>query len=178
MKKLFPFLFALLAIALPSCELLNKVDDVTFEVKLSLDFPVDEAAVSSSSKSYVTTQIIDATDNADVAMYKDKIKDVKISKITYVVSDYGPAGSSVNFSNGGLFVVNTGKTIATATSVALPSVTTEKELTIDADGINELAELLKNDKMASLQLKGTFSSTPVKFILKSYYYCTITAKAL
>ena len=107
---------------------------------------------------------------------KDKIKKITVNKISYVISGYA-APNSVTFTNGKLTVASSGKTIASATSVNLQS-TAEADLTADLAGFNELAELLKADKSETVNLVGTFSSTPVTFKVTAYFHTTITAGVL
>ena len=160
-----------------SCSLFDKVEDITFEAKLPLEFLVNETAESLSPVTYSKSQTLDAAQNADVAKYKDKIKEIKVNKITYVISDYSASGAVVTFSNGLLSVASSGKTIASATSVNLQS-TAEAELTADTAGFNELAQLLKADKSETIKLGGTFSRTPVAFKVTAYFHTTITAGVL
>lgn len=174
-KKIVVPLMALLALSVFSCDLFE-TPDVSFDVKLPLDFVVDEGLVSSTSVDYYDTKTIDATDNADVAKYKDKIKDFKVNRVTYEITDYAAPGP-VTFTNGKLVVASSGKTIASAASVNLTN-STETELNADIDGFNDLAARLKDDKQETIALSGTFSSTPVAFKVRAYFYVTITAKPL
>ncbi len=161
-----------------SCDLLDKADEITFEAKLPLAFVVDEKAVNTGSKSYTYAKTLDALQNAEVAKYKDKIKKITINKITYVVSGYSaPGGAVVTFTNGKLTVASSSKTIAEAASVNLTS-TAEATLTADIAGFNELADLIKADKSETVNLVGTFSSTPVAFTVTAYFHTTITAGVL
>lgn len=160
-----------------SCDLLDKSDEVKFDVKLPLEFVIDETGVSSIPKSYASAKLLKATDNADVAKYKDKIKDFKLTKITYVITECAPSGT-VTFSNGSVILGTSGATIASVSAPKLLSDSPETELdSYDTDGFNTLATLLKNDKEAMVSLKGTFSTTPIKFKLTGYFYATITAEA-
>ena len=161
-----------------SCSLFDKAENINFEAKLPLEFVVDETATNAGAKSYTYSKTLDATQNAEVAKYKDKIKEIKVNKISYVVSGYSaPGGAVVTFTNGKLKVASSGKTIAEAASINLQS-TVEGDLTADTAGFNELAELLKADKSETVSLSGTFSSTPVKFTVKVYFHTTITAGVL
>lgn len=168
-------MLGVLALSVFSCDLFE-APDVHFDAKLPLDFVVNEGKVSSTPVDYSDTETIDATDNADVAKYKDKIKDFKVNRVTYEISDYAAPGP-VTFTNGKLSVASSGKTIASAASVNLTS-TAETDLNADTDGFNELAERLKEDKSETIALSGTFSSTPVAFKVRAYFYVTITAKPL
>jgi len=177
MKKMLILpMIALLAAGVSSCDLFGEADDISFDAELPLEFVVDEKMVSSSPVNYTKTKTIDATSNPDVAKYKDKIKDFKVNKVTYTISGY-VAPNVVTFSNGKLSVASSGKTIASATSVDLTN-SAETELNADVDGFNALAERLKIDKSETVTLSGTFSSTPVAFVVTAKFYVTITADAL
>ncbi|MEK6783834.1 MAG: hypothetical protein AABY93_19205 [Bacteroidota bacterium] len=159
-----------------SCSLFDKVDDVNFDAKLQLEFLVNETAVNANPVSYTETKTLDATQNSDVAKYKDKIKEFRVNKISYVISGYAAPGA-VTFTNGAITVASSGKTIASAPSVDLQS-TIETDMTTDTAGINELAQGLKDDQSVTVNLGGTFSSTPVAFKVTVYFDTTITAEVL
>ena len=99
-----------------------------------------------------------------------------MNKITYTISAANP--TSVTFSNGIIKIASNGTTIATAPSVVLLSNNAETELTADASGLNELANLLLDNKQEQIQLQGTLSETPVSFTVVFKFYLTITANAL
>lgn len=158
-----------------SCDLLDKADDVSFDVTLPLDFVINETADNPSGKNYTDSKLLDATSDPDVAKYASKIKAFTVNKVTYTVSGANP--NTVTFTNGTLKVNSTGKTIASASSVSLSN-STETELTTDTAGFNELAAKLLDDKQELILLNGTLSKTPVAFTVKFKFYVTITANAL
>jgi hypothetical protein len=175
MKRISIVMIALLAVLSFSCGLLDKAD-VSIPVTLPLDFTaVNETAVNPNGKDYTDTKLLDATQNADVAKYKDKIKEFKVNKVYYEITDY--SGSGVIFT--GTLKSGSG-TLATKTNFALAN-TTKTEFTsseINIDGLNVLASALKADKQASVVFSGRFSKTPVGFKVKAYFDCTIVASAL
>jgi len=174
-KHLFP-IFLLLALGtFSSCDLFDKVDDVTFDGVLPLAFIVNEAAVNSGGKTYTDSKLLDAADEPEIAKYASKIKEFKVNKITYTVS--GVSDATVTFTNGTLKVVSSGKTIASASSVNLGT-TSEQELTADTAGFNELASLLLADQQELVQLQGTLSKTPIAFTVNFKFYVTVTADVL
>jgi hypothetical protein len=85
-KHLIPvfLLFALGTIS--SCDLLDKADDVSFDVTVPLTFLIDENADNPSGMAYSDTQLLDATANSEVAKYASKIKEFKVNKVTYTIS--------------------------------------------------------------------------------------------
>ena len=177
MKRLSLIMIALVALSSFSCGLLDKAD-VTFDATLPLDFtPINETAVNPSGKSYTDSKVLDATQNADVAKYKDKIKDFKVNKVYYEITEK-TVGDNVIFTNGS--ISSGGKAIATKASQAVV-VTPKTEFTsaeLSTDGVNALAAALKADKQATVVFAGTFSKTPVAFKVRAYFDVTITANAL
>ena len=174
-KHLFP-VFLLLALGtFSSCDLFDKVDDVTFDGILPLAFNVNETADNPSGKAYTDSKLLDADDEPEIAKYSSKIKEFKVNKITYTIS--GVSDASVSFTNGTLKVASNGKTIASASSVSLSN-TAETELTADTAGFNELASLLLADKQELVQLQGTLSKTPIAFTVNFKFYVTVVADVL
>jgi hypothetical protein len=164
---------ALIATLFSGCDLFSSAGDITFDADLPLDFVVNEQAINASSVSYSKTQNLDASSNADVAKYKDKIKEVKLNKITYVISDY-TAPQPVTFTNGS---IKTTVELASATAVNLQS-SVQTELTnVNKAGFDEFAKKIKDNQNADVTLAGTFSSTPVAFKIRAYFNVTITANA-
>lgn len=174
-KSFLSILFLIALATFSSCDLLDNADDVAFDATLPMDFIVNETADSPTGIAYSDSRLLDATSNADVAKYANKIKEIKVNKITYTVSGANP--NTVSFTDGVLKISSTGKNIATESSVDLAS-TAENELTLDTAGLNELSTKLLDDKKEEILLNGTLSKTPVAFTLKVKFYVTITANAL
>jgi hypothetical protein len=165
-----------------SCDLFDKVDDVTFTVALDQVFHIDETAVSDSPVEYTNLQLLDAAKvNTDFDKYKDKFKSITITQITYKVTNVATA--DVIFTNG-----NAGFSGASANVPSeLASLGIEspkaaegqvKNLPFTQAALDELANLLKNDKKANLYTVGTFSKTPAKFDVTFTVNATVVANAL
>ena len=157
-----------------SCDLIEKADDVSFSATAPISFVVNETATS-SGQAYSDTRLLNLGSDPEVAKYSSKIKEFKVNKITYTISGANP--TSVTFSNGIIKIASNGTTIATTGTVNL-STTSETELSADANGLNELADLLLDNKQEQIQLQGTLSATPVLFTVNFKFYLTITANAL
>lgn len=171
-------MIALLAVSSFSCGILDKAD-VNFDIKLKQDFIVAETASATNvTKSYEA--VLDASANADFAKYKNKLKDMKINKITYQVTGYATTlPNAVSFS-AGTFSVD-GTTLVTQGTTDLKAVNgaAEVEVTsLNPSGVSALVAKLKTDGKATVKASGTLSATPVAFKLTAYYYVTVTANAL
>jgi len=176
-KPLFPIALLFVLGTFSSCDLFDKVDDVTFNAELPLEFVVNDTRVNNGTNavSYEITKTLDATSDADVAKHTSKIKEIKVNKITYSISDVSKSG--VTFNEGKLIIVSSGKEIASAGDVSISAVS-NIELTSDAAGFNELASKLLADNKEEIKLQGSFTSTPIAFKLSCKIYVTITANAL
>lgn len=160
---------------LSSCSLFDKMDDISFDTELPLEFVIDEQDNNSNGKDYSTVKTLDATYDPEVIKYANKIKEFKINKITYSISAVTPNG--VTFSNGKLIVSSSNRTIALANNISIASVS-NVELTKDPGGFNELASMLLANKQADVKLDGRFNSTPIKFTVSCKFYVTVTANTL
>jgi len=167
----------LIALTLTGCDLFDKVDDVTFEGKLPVHFVVNEEMISETPVVYSKTEILDALDDAEIAKYKNKIKEIKLNRVTYKIENFVAPGE-VTFNNGSLKVGPSEKTLATATSVILYNTAETEFDNIDLDGFNDFARQIKDDKQVQINLSGSLSNTPAAFTLTAYFYVTVTADVL
>jgi hypothetical protein len=164
-----------------SCDLFDKVDDVTFSVELEHTFHVNETA-QGQNVSYSQFEVLDAADiNSDFDKYKDHIKSVSVSSVTYKIQNV--AQSDIIFTNGkaGFSAANA----TTATSVATLGVENikaaenqVKNLNFDQAAIDQVANLLKSDKKVNVFLMGTFNHTPAQFDVVVTVKGSVTADAL
>jgi hypothetical protein len=177
MKKLITSILpGFLVLGLTGCDLFDKVDDVTFQASLPLEFVIDEQMVSQEPVLYTDAQVLDAIDDPEVAKYKDKITEIKLNSISYEIGDFAAPGA-VTFTNGSLKLAS-GQTLATASSIPMEN-TAETDLTgVSQDGFNAFASDILGDKQVGINLQGTFSQTPVAFTLTVYFHVTIKADAL
>jgi hypothetical protein len=169
------------------CDLLEKADDVSFDAVITVNWTADENG-DGTNVPYVDEELVQLSSDPEVAKYINKIKTVKINKITYSVTDYNaaPHNSQVIFNNGVASFYAAGNSIplvavpyaAAATGVNLQTSTAETELTIDDDGLSKIADAFKKDKQLEYASEGTLSVTPVSFKVISKFYVTITANAL
>ena len=163
-----------------SCDLFDKVDDVTFEIALDHTFQVNETA-EAQDVSYGLQELLDAASvNSDFDKYKDKIKSVTVTSVTYTIKN---VETEVIFSDGVIgFSAATGSTATKVASLGVENIKAAenqvKNLPYDQAAIDELSNLLKNDKKANIYLSGTLSETPAKFDVFVTVKASITANAL
>lgn len=165
-----------------SCDLFDKVDDVTIDVTLEHIFHVDETA-DLSNVTYGDLEILDAADvNSDFEKYKDKIKSITVNEVTYEVMNH-TVGTTTIFTNGNIgFSASTGASATSVASLGIENIKAAegqvKNLPFSQPGLNEIGTLLKDDKTVNVYLYGTFSKTPVKFDVKVKVMVSMTADAI
>jgi len=163
-----------------SCDLFDKVDDVTIEITLDHTFNVNETA-SATNVTYEKKETLDAAQlNSDFNKYKDKIKSISVSSVTYVITNCSDgavvqngkiAFSSINASSAQQIT-----SLGNENLKAIEGVT--KSLNYSQADLDALANLLKNDKKALIYLQATLAQTPVKFDVTVTVNASITADAL
>lgn len=176
--------FAFLGSSL-SCDLFDKADDITFDVEIKHTFVIDENFDSQgSSVTYSDSDIIDPNQNAEFAKYKDKIKELTITEVTYTVTGYDPTSAGTLFTNGvGSFSASAGGASAIAsadlTFQNIPgSVGGSYSLNYSVSDLQAIAQQLKDLQSITFNVSGTFDQTPVAFSVPVTLHCTITADAL
>jgi hypothetical protein len=167
----------LISLALAGCDLFDKVDDITFNGELPVEFIINEGAVSDVPVVYSETEILNALEDDEIEKYKNKIKEIKLTGITYEIINYTGA-EQIEFSKGSLKVGPSAKTLVAVPLVVLEE-TSQTELTdLELDGLNEFANELKGDKQVEVRMEGTLSQTPVSFTLRAKFHVTVTAEVL
>jgi hypothetical protein len=172
-----------------TCELFEKVDDITFTAVLDHSFEISEEASFPNGKAYSTEpedEVLDAgTVNQDFAKHADKIESITINKVTYVVSGYssdcinpvGFSGGTLTFSDpdGG----GTGGIVKNVSHANLQAIQgSEQVLNFTQSEADELANLLKNKKKVRIHASGNLSCTPLFLNVKARLDCTIKARVI
>jgi hypothetical protein len=183
--KIFGLIFV--SATLMTCDALEKADDITFHADIEIDFVADENGEGADAP-YSDVQLLDLTANSEINDHIDKIKDIKIERITYRIMNYdaAPHHSAVMLTSGtasfGTFdsVIKaiTGNFAASAAGVNLQTTTAETDLDFDADQFNDIAEMLLDDHKIKVYSEGTLSQIPVAFTVRAKFYFEITADAL
>jgi len=176
-RSLASKLSTLLVIALlASCNLFDKVDDVSFNTEFEESFVINGA----TTDPYSSVITLDATSDPEVNKYKEKIKEITINKITYTVTNYnGPAGTT--FSGDALFGANPSLGSVAISNLNLGSASSsgeEFELDLSQETVDKVTNQLKADKKVAVTLAGTFSNEPVNCVIKLKVNAKVTADAL
>jgi hypothetical protein len=165
-----------------SCDLFDKVDDVTIPIELEHTFLVNET-LDKTGMTYSDLEVLDAAKvNSDFDKYKDKIKNITVTEITYQITNH-TVGTTTIFTNGNIgYSSSTGTSAASVASLGVENIKAAegqtKTLPFNQTALNDIGTLLKNDKTVNLFLLGTFSKTPVKFNVTVKVKADITADAL
>ena len=177
-------LFSLLGMLtlLAGCDLFKDIDDVSFDSTLSENIVVSE---SNTGTSVANSEIIvlDATTDPDINQYKDKIKGIKINKISYQVVTFSATdpvtlSGTISF---GESTTNSPTVIASVASLNLKEAFvngTVYELPVQQADIDKISALLKDDKAVKIYLNSVLSKTPVSFTIELIMDVTVEADAL
>ncbi|TXH29841.1 MAG: hypothetical protein E6Q96_02845 [Cyclobacteriaceae bacterium] len=171
-KHLFPIVLLLTLSTFTSCELFDKADDVTFDVDVPVDFLVN--VTPNSEGGYTEEKLLDTSTNPDIAEYADKIKEFKVNRITYTITNSNADGTTFD---GSVSIAATGDVLSSVDNISVAN-TPETDLPANLDGFNDLASRLLEDKQETIMMNGQFSSSTVSFNIKLRFYITVTADAL
>ncbi len=171
-KHLFPIVLLLTLSTFTSCELFDKADDVTFDVDVPVDFLVN--VTPNSEGGYTEEKLLDTSTNPDIAEYADKIKEFKVNRITYTITNSNADGTTFD---GSVSIAATGDVLSSVDNISVAN-TPETDLPANLDGFNDLASRLLEDKQETIMMNGQFSSSTVSFNIKLRFYITATADAL
>jgi hypothetical protein len=172
--------FALL-LSSASCELFDKVDEITFDLELKHTFVVSASA--SDPLTYVDIEEIDPTDNAEFNKYKDKIKSVSIKSVEYTVTNYqGEPGITFSNGTGSFYSLGTSTTALASAAIAIQNISaaqgTTKTLDFTVQGLDAIANELEQLRAVRMQVAGTVSKVPVAFNVPVTIKMSVTAEAL
>jgi hypothetical protein len=162
----------------------DELGDVTLNEPVTASITVDETATN-ENVSFTQSLEVDATSNAEIEKYKDKVKSFTVNKITFKIKNYSGQAASTPLSK--VSYAAAGGTAATAIEIA--SITnfdikaaadagTETELVVPDSHLQAIGALLKNDMAVTLYFDGKLTKTPVKFTIDFTVDATIVANAL
>jgi hypothetical protein len=174
-----------------SCELFQNAEDLSFTALLDHEFTINEELDQESGKAYASKpedEVLDAAKvNADFAQHADKIEDIKINKVTYILSGYSSKYPNISFSSGTLTFSDPDATNASGAIIvdynvanleSLSSSGEEIELAVGQTGTDAIAALLKEHKKVRIHVAGNLSSVPLYLKVKLKLDCTLKARAL
>lgn len=166
-----------------SCDLFDKVDDVTIVVTLDHTFHVNEELESDDPVSYSLQELLDAADvNSDFEKYKDKIKTLTVTEVTYTVQNCNTAGVIFTGGVAGFSAASVTTAPSQVASLGIEDIKAAegdtKNLPYSQAALDQLSNLLKDDKQANVYLVGTLSETPAQFDVVLKIKASITADAL
>ena len=187
LRSAFALCFAI-AMSSASCDWFNKVNDVTFEVTLDHTFHINETAEGTDVIYQPSPEVLDAANvSSDFAKYKDKIKSISVTSVTYEVQNCTTTGIIFTDGKAAYSAVtatepNSDPNIGAIASLGIENVKAAenqvKTLQYSQVALNDMSNLLKSDKELNLYLQGTLSKTPAKFDLVLTIKASVTAGAL
>jgi hypothetical protein len=183
-KSLIGNLLAIVMIAFlfAGCDKLEKVDDVTFDAQFTVPqkFAVDEEDDQPHNPYTSINSSISAEQNAEYVKYKSKIKKIRVSKVTYTISDLSADGSVALTTSKATFFDEGGSAasghIASVNNLLLTNTTGDLEASQAA--LDEIGEILLEKGKVSVVSEANLSAAPVSFHIAVTLHVTITANAL
>jgi hypothetical protein len=177
-------LFVFAAAVFTSCDQLDSLGDVTLNEPVTATINVDETTTA-TNVAYTKSLEVDATANAEIEKYSQKVKSFTVNKITFKIKNYSGQASSTPLSK--VSYAAAGANPSTAIEIASISnfdikaaadAGTETALVVSDAHLLAMAALLKEDLAITLYLEGTLTQTPVKFTIEFNVDATIVANAL
>ncbi len=176
-KALFAFLAFFGLFILQACD--DDLLDITENFKFTHEFTVD-----SDESVFAMSEVVNLAEKVSVIDdYGNKIKSIEIQKVNYWLKAFdGPQGQTLT--NGVLSVANADgsdiKIIATLQDVVLEDLLNNKtELPVNADGIDKLANRIKNPPHTfSFSLTGVVDEEPLDFTVAFEFEVKMVANPL
>jgi hypothetical protein len=184
-KSSFENLLAIVMIAFlfAGCDKLEKADDVTFDAQFTVPqkVEVDEKADNPENPYTSLNNSIEAEQNAEYVKYKNKVKKIRVNKITYTISDLnatkGPvtltSGQAIFFASGGSA---TSGNIASVSNLLL--VNGSGDLEASQAALDNIGEILLENGDVTVVSVAHISAAPVFFHIAMTLHVTVTANAL
>lgn len=176
------------ALSFASCSLFDKTDDVTFDVALTHTFQINVTSEDTEVIILQTPAVLDAAAvSADFAKYKDRIKGVAVTGVTYQIQNCTISGvllsdGIVAYSSITVTEPNPDPNIGTSAIVGVENLKAaenqDRTLQFGQVALNDMSGLLKTNKELNLYLTGTLSKSPAKFDLVVTIKASVTADKL
>lgn len=172
---------ALILTFFSACSLFEKADDVNFDAELEEIVTLTEPDAG-ENVAYHNTIVLDATANADINKYQNKISGFTIKKISYQVVSF--AGDASTFSGTLSFGDETTTTPTVAVTVSnlnlLQAFASGQifDLPVNQADIDKISSLLKDDKAVKIYLDGTLSAAPITSNILVIMEVSVKADAL
>ncbi|HEX8061213.1 MAG TPA: hypothetical protein VF473_09780 [Cyclobacteriaceae bacterium] len=185
MKKASLVLWSVLAVCFAvvmlSCD---KSEDVAFSVTLTHTFHVNQVAAG-DGVIYQLDEILDAAAvSPDFNTYKENIKSVAVSGVTYTVQNVSTAGvilTNATIAYSAITATQPDPTIAVANIGAENIKAAENQqriLNFNQPALNDMSNWLTKNKQINLYLDGTLSTTPAKFDILVTINATVKANPI
>lgn len=150
------------------------LDTISLEISQPIVFTVNETEANSNGKDYEVISTIDISQNPDLTDYLNRIEEVEINHIEYVIS--GASHQDIRLNNA-LIETSAGLDIISAESIALSN-SSSGEFDLNAPGVNDLATRLKGSGGDNLKLFGDLTRTPLNCTVTVTFHLSIKARAI
>jgi hypothetical protein len=161
MKNFRFFILFLIAGLIQSCDQLNDITTVDLNGNIRQSYNVNITAEDPTTVAEVFT--VDASDNAEMAKYLEKIEKYTIKSISYVIKNYSGA-AGITFTGN----MNFGSITTDITNLDLQAASTEStvfNVDIDQAALDAISADLLDGNSISGEFEGTVSDKPVSFTI-------------
>jgi len=177
--KKFSFLVAL-SVALVSCDMLQvPVNDVEFESDLNVSVTENSSGVSmlkvvATSKNFSKEGEVNLSEMPDVKDKLDKIKKMKIKKVTVTAENFLPDGTTISGFTLSFPDLNITKNDIVGPHIVLDDIV----VNFTTDELTKIQDAILKDKKIKYSVSGTVSTYPVTFTIKTKYTSDFTMSLL
>ncbi len=181
MKRLFNCIIpAFVFVIIFSCDEVDKIADITFNVTLMKTLPVSVVTTNEMT----TTIVLDATTDPEIQKYIDNIKGYEITELLFAIENYESSTGEEIYFNGQLGFSKKSESTPSSSCPAnnIPVTHWAGTGNFDIDKctsiLNEISAILTADNAAKIYLIGTFTKAPLSFDLKITTAAKVTASPL
>jgi len=181
MKNLVKYVLGTaLALIIFSCDELEKLTDIDFQVTLKKTLPIQVTGTDETT----WTTVLDATDNSEIKRYIDNIKGYKVTELLFAIDGYNSDIGDEIYLDGSFGFGNKSSNQPKATCEVSPLNVTHVAGTGDFEisdctaVVNDISSILVADDAVKIYLIGSFSKAPLSFNLTVTAQVTVTASPL
>ncbi len=166
--------------ALMSCEEVEKITDIKFSTTISQSLPVTVIGTDEMTVSIV----LDATTDAEIKKYANKIKKYEIEEILFAIENYDAPKDDEIYFNGEIGFSKKSEQTASSSCAISPLNVTHVDGTGDfnistCDAIVDgISTIITDGNGIKIYMTGTFTNAPLSFNLKVTIKVAVTANSL
>ena len=163
-----------------ACEALKDLASIDFKADFSVAYFVELDANDSELEA---TESFSLTDDSEVEKYKEKLEEIELDSVAIKIENL--VGGSNVILNGNLkyskIAETSGTIFANINNLNISALATsgqEQKLDVEVSEVNNITNLLEQEKEIKIYVSGTVSEVPLVCNIILVFYTTVTAEAL